>query len=228
MIPQVLGLFIGHPHTYGREGASDPLDRPWTSGIVKAAVSGPIWLGRTNLAGDAQADLENHGGPEKAVCVYPGEHYPSWRAALGQPDFPFGAFGENITVGGQTEADVCIGDIFTLGDARVQVSQPRQPCWKLARRWHLRDLAAQVQRSGRTGWYLRVLDEGLVGPDAQMQLIERPYPEWSIAHANQIMHHRRHDLAAAAALADCPQLSGSWRRTLQARAERGSEGSPAP
>lgn len=94
------------------------------------------------------------------MCVYPADHYPYWREALNLPVLPFGAFGENLTVEGLIEAMVCIGDIWTVGGATLQVSQPRQPCWKLARRWQVKTLALQVQQTGWTGCYFRVLGEG--------------------------------------------------------------------
>jgi MOSC domain-containing protein YiiM len=218
--PTVRAIHVGQPHTYGRDDASDPLERVWTTGFVKHPVVGPLWLGRTNLVGDGQADLQNHGGPEKAVCVYAAEHYPFWRATLAKPELPWGAFGENFTVEGLIEAAVCIGDVYAVGDALMQVSQPRQPCWKLARRWRVKDLAAQVQRTGHTGWYFRVLQEGDVAPGQPLRLLERPYAQWSVARANEIMHHQGHDRTGAAALAACPLLAPNWQATLRARAER--------
>src|SRR5690606_18685860 len=108
-------------------------DRPWTTGFFKEPTLGPVWLGRTNLEGDGQADLVHHGGPDKAVLAYSADHYAAWREVLNNPALPFGAFGENFTIEGLKEADVCIGDTWKVGDeATIQLSQPRQPCWKLA------------------------------------------------------------------------------------------------
>jgi len=130
---KIVSLRVGMPRTFGREGAVDPMERPWRSGIFKEEVDEPVWLGRTNLVGDGQADLKHHGGPEKAVHVYAAAHYPAWQRELQRADLTYGAFGENFTVEGQTEETVCIGDTYRVGDAVVQVSQPRQPCWKPAR-----------------------------------------------------------------------------------------------
>lgn len=210
----VLSIQVGLPRTIGG-------DKPWTTGFFKQAVTEPLWLGSVNLAGDAQGDLVHHGGPHKAVCVYPATHYPFWRERLGLPDLKAGDFGENFTLGELTENDVCIGDVWTIGQAQVQVSQPRQPCWKLARRWEIKDLALQVQQTSRTGWYLRVLAEGIVQQGAQMELIERKHPSWTIAAANWLMHHDRHNLRDAALLAAVPELSPSWKKTLTDRAEKG-------
>jgi MOSC domain-containing protein YiiM len=221
MLARIVALHIGQPQTRGQPGATDPMERPWTSGIFKLPVAHPLWLSRTGFAGDGQADLRHHGGPEKAVFVYPIVHYPTWQQELHRTDFTPGAFGENVIVDGLTETDVCIGDIYAMGSARVQLSQPRQPCWKPARRWQIKDLALRIQVSGRTGWYVRVLDEGEVAPGASIQLLDRLHPEWTVSRANTIMHHQRHDQMAAAALAACAALAPSWRDTLRTRAASG-------
>ncbi len=214
---------VGRPRDLGTEGAADPMERPWTSGFLKDPVSGPVALGPTNLEGDGQADLANHGGPDKAVCCYPAAHYPGWRAELGRPEIAFGAFGENFTIDGLAEPDVCIGDVFRVGGAVVQVSQPRQPCWKLARRWKIKTLTLAVQESGRTGWYVRVLSPGLVTAGDAVERVERPHPGWTIAEANRIMHRDKADLASAASLADLPALSASWKATLGKRLAKGED-----
>jgi MOSC domain-containing protein YiiM len=205
---KLLNIQVGKPIVVG-----DTADRPWTTGFYKAAVVGPVSVGHTNLAGDGQADLTNHGGPDKAICVYPQDHGDYWQAELGLP-LPPGAFGENFTTQGMVEADVCIGDIFTCGTTTLQVSQPRQPCWKLARRWQIKDLAARVEKTGRTGWYFRVLSEGTVQAPADLVLIQRPYPQWTITAANTAMRLRAKDAQAARALASCPALSAGWQATL--------------
>jgi MOSC domain-containing protein YiiM len=123
-----------------------------------------VWLTQLNLAGDFQADQRNHGGPDQALCVYCGVHYAYWSRQLGQ-ELTAGSFGENLTLAGSwTEADVCIGDVFALGEAVVQVTQPRSPCWKIARRWQTPLLSLWMQETGYTGWYMRVLQPGQVAP----------------------------------------------------------------
>ncbi len=222
---ELLSVQIGVPRTVGRADTTDPMDQIWTTGFFKEPVAGSVRLGRVNLAGDSQADLQNHGGPEKAVNVYPAEHYPYWERNLGLAALPCGAFGENFTTEGLLEADVCIGDVFEISHALVQLSQPRQPCWKLARRWRMKDLALRVQQSGRTGWYFRVLRQGHVQAGAKLLLTKRPHPEWTVAAANDVMHHRTHDVEAARALAACPALSVRWRERLGRRAATGTTAS---
>lgn len=210
---ELLSVQVGQPKTIAAE-------KEWTTGIWKSPVGQPVWLGATNLQGDGQADLVNHGGTHKAVCVYSAVHYPAWLQTLPLAEMPWGSFGENFTVDLLTETDVCIGDVWSVGDAVVQVSQPRQPCWKLARRWGIKDLALQVQQTGWTGWYFRVLGEGLVGPGDRLRLVDRVAAEWTVAAANRVMHHDKHDLDAAARLAAVPTLSPSWQATLNKRVDK--------
>jgi MOSC domain-containing protein YiiM len=207
--PSILSIQVGLPKQLGTEGAIDLMERPWTTGFFKEPVAGAIYLGKTNLTGDGQADLILHGGTEKAVLAYAAKHYPQWRQELNLPDFPYGAFGENFTVSMQTEEDVCIGDIFAVGEARIQVSQPREPCWKLARRWRRKDLPKRVITSGRSGWYFRVLSEGIVESGLPLLRLERPFPQWSIARVNQAFYRGGEDVSE---LASCSLLSPSWRQ----------------
>lgn len=221
LTPQLVSIQVSLPKVYGRPNAHDWMDQPWQTGFYKEAVHAPRWLAKTNLAGDGQADLVNHGGPDKAVLAYAASHYPYWREQLGRPDLPHGAFGENFTVDGLTEDTVSIGDVYRLGSALVQVSQPRQPCWKLARRWRIKELTALVEQTGRTGWYLRVLEEGEVEPGQPLTLQERPYPEWTVSRATRTMRSRTRDSSAAGELAGIDALAASWRDRLAEAAVRG-------
>lgn len=215
---QLLRVQIGLPRTYGSPDAADPFDREWMSGFQKLPVEGPVDVHAEGLVGDGQADRQHHGGPDKAINVYPVAHYPFWENRLGR-SLPSGAFGENFTMADATEETVCVGDRYALGSVCFEVSQPRQPCWKLGRYWRVKDLAAQVQKNGKTGWYLRVLSGGRLTAPATLTRCACPFPDWTIARANAIMHQRAGGASAAAALAACPALSTSWRTTLQARSE---------
>jgi MOSC domain-containing protein YiiM len=216
-MPKLISIQVGQPTTYGRDDAADPMDRTWTSAFFKSPIAGPAFVGRTNIAGDRQADTENHGGVDKAVLAYAASHYELWRSELARSDLPFGGFGENLTIEGLTEENVCIGDLWSVGEVRFQVSQPRQPCWKLARRWRMKDLTAQVVANGRSGWYLRVLQEGLIEAGQELKLVERPHPDWTVARANEVMHHQAQNLEAAASLAALPELSAAWQGAMQRR-----------
>jgi MOSC domain-containing protein YiiM len=142
-----------------------PRDLQWRgelvrTGIFKEPVRGPVVVRFLNLEGDEQADLTVHGGPDKAVYAYPSEHYPAWRKELPELEFPFGAFGENLTIEGIPEGEARIGDLLRIGTADFVVTQPRMPCYKLAARFDRSDMLKRLLRTGRTGFYLSVLKEG--------------------------------------------------------------------
>ena len=196
-----------------------PEERSWQSGIHKEPRRSPVWMGKVKLDGDHQADLTHHGGVDKAVNVYPIEHYAHWRRIAELASLSYGGFGENFTTQGLTEKDVCIGDIYAIGLARVQVSQPRQPCWKLSRRWGIKGLARQIERTGFTGWYVRVLQEGMVETGMPLELLARPFPKLTISLANAIMFKRIRDEVLVHTLALCPVLSESWRSVLMKRVQ---------
>jgi len=216
-MPCLVSIQVALPRTYGSEDALDPHDRLWTTSFFKQPVAGPVLVGETNLAGDGQADLENHNSHEKAVLAYSADNYPLWRAELSMSDMPYGGFGENLTIRGSDEQSVCIGDVWEAGEVMFEVSQPRQPCWKLARRWRITDLAKRVIANGRSGWYLRVLKTGTLAAPCDFVLRPRPHPDWTVARASDIFYHRRHDRALTAELASLPELAESWRSALHER-----------
>jgi MOSC domain-containing protein YiiM len=216
-MPTLLSIQVSPPRTMTDGFTANPDDRSWTSGIFKQPVEGPVRLGFTNLEGDGQADTRFHGGPSRPVLAYSAGHYPAWREELDRPDFPHGAFGENFTVEGLDEDSVCLGDTYLLGDSvRLQVSQPRQPCWKLARKWQMVDLTDRVKKSGRTGWYLRVLEEGMVAAGMPLELVERPHPEWTITRAHRAMDLRKKEPETVRLLLQVQELSPDWQNALRA------------
>jgi len=204
------------------------------TGIEKTPREGGVRLGFGNLEGDRQADLQAHGGPDKAVCVYCFEHYPYWERELGRK-LGAAAFGENFTVSGMTEEEVCIGDIFRIGTAVVQITQPRQPCHKLAGKHALPDLPVRVQNTGHTGYYFRVLEEGTVRAGAGIERLQ-PHPLGiTVAFANRIKHHDKNNAEGIRAILAVDALSANWRQSFEERLERlgaetgaGREGDDAP
>lgn len=184
------------------------------TGMCKTPVPGPIRLRGLGFEGDGVGDMKHHGGRDKAVCLYGFDHYPYWEDVLGIL-LPVAAFGENLTTRGIIEEDVCIGDIFELGTATVQVSQPRQPCSTLAARYGRADMVKLVVDSGRTGFYCRVLEEGKVEKNSPFILKERDRHKISVAFANSIYHHDRKNCEGIGKVLDVPALSGSWRSSFE-------------
>ncbi len=213
-------IFVGLPKTIGEKDAAHIMDREWTSAIFKEPVTEPVWVSKTGLTGDGQADTKHHGGPEKAVFAYSLENYSYWQKELGIPDMTSGGMGENFVVEHVKEEGISIGDTFQIGEAVVQVSQPRQPCWKPARRFRVKTLALLLQNTGRTGWYFRVLKEGAVEEGQTFILIERPYPQWTIQKCNEIIHTKEPNLELMRELAECELLAPGLRATLEKRIER--------
>lgn len=228
--PAIAQVAVGMPQNYGSPEATDPMDKPWSTGFFKQPFAGEIALKTLGLAGDGVADEVNHGGPDKAVLCYSAEHYPVWRNEFQQiesiarriviDDFGWGAFGENLTIEGLSEDHVCLGDIFDVGTARIQVSQPRQPCWKLGRRWRMKELTALAVSTGRMGWYARVLQEGNLSAGQEVQLVERPLADWPVSRLNELFYHDRHNVQDAEIMADCPILAEAWRSEFRKRIER--------
>jgi MOSC domain-containing protein YiiM len=186
------------------------------TGINKKPVTEPIFLSFLHFDGDGQADLIHHGGKDKAVCVYPYDHYAYWEKELGRK-LEAAAFGENLTVKGLEEEDVCVGDMFQLGEAVVQVSQPRQPCYKLAKKYNVEDLPLRVQKTGYTGFYFRVLKEGWVTKESRLQLLSRHPLGVTVSFANHIMYHDKYNQEGIERILSVQELSESWRKTLLKR-----------
>ncbi|SLN26905.1 MOSC domain-containing protein [Oceanibacterium hippocampi] len=211
----VRAVLVGKVAPLGRRGVA--------SGIFKQPVGDSVLVTRTGLAGDAQGDTGRHGGPEKAVHHYPYEHYALWRreapglAALLPRE---GAFGENLSTEGLTEADVCIGDVYRLGTALVQLSQGRQPCWRLNERFGEPAMARRVQETGRTGWYYRVLEEGRVRAGDRMTLVERPAEGWTLQRIMDVLYRDTLNREVLARLVDMPLLAESWRNLARRRLEQ--------
>jgi MOSC domain-containing protein YiiM len=188
--------------------------REMRTGFGKRPVAGPIRVGRENLDGDGQADRRYHGGPDMAVLAYSADHYPAWRAQLDWPDLPLGGFAENLSVEGATEESVCIGDLWRAGTVALQIASPRKPCHKLSDYWQRPELLELVEKSGRFGWYLRVLEEGTLGAGAEVALVDRPHPGWTVARAYRIGIARAKDRSAARELAQVAALSDRWKAWL--------------
>ena len=205
-------LLTGKARRFGAKGEPSAID--------KRAVEGRRAVGALGIAGDEQADLSVHGGPDKAIHHYPRDHYGWWAETIGDHALlqDAGAFGENISTSGLTESAACIGDRYRLGSALVEISQGRQPCWKLGHRFGIATLPATVVTSRRGGWYYRVIEDGAVGAGDALELIERPLPDWSVEHVFHLLigGAGKREPAALRALAAMDLLAANWR----ARAEK--------
>jgi MOSC domain-containing protein YiiM len=207
---KLISVNVGRPRPVPHEG------RVVSTGIFKEPVAGPVFLRRLNLDGDGQADLRVHGGADKAVYAYPYEHYAFWAGELGRNDFSHGQFGENFTITGWLEDTVCIGDEFQIGAARVQVTQPRSPCFKLGLRMNDDQFPVRFAAANRTGFYLRVLQEGRVTAGDTIERIRHDADSLSVRDVFRLRHDRgtraEHERAAR-----LPALSPSWRAVFEKR-----------
>lgn len=206
---KVISINLGQPETltyFGKEVQTGGNKTP----VAEA------FLRRANFDGDRQADLKHHGGPDKAACVYALDHYPFWEQWLGHTLTP-GAFSENLTTSGLLESAVCIGDVLRVGGARVQVSQPRQPCSKLAGRLNRKDLPEKIHATSFSGFYVRVLDEGRVRPNDSIQLLERDPAGVTVQLVNELLYRQRTDRESFERALAVAALSESGRASLLKR-----------
>jgi len=202
---KVVSLNVARPRLVVYKGASV------NTGIFKKPVSGRIVLRSLNLDGDRQADLSVHGGPYKAIYAYPSEHYDYWRRDLPEMDLPWGMFGENFTTEGLAEDDLYVGDRFKIGSCTVMVRQPRMPCYKLEVKFQRDDIIERFLRSGRSGFYFSVEEEGEVENGDSLDLVSRNADGITIAEVNRLFVREKYNrdlLQKAIATADLPE---TWR-----------------
>ncbi len=205
-----------------------------SSAIDKHPLDGPVRVGVEGLDADEQADRRVHGGPDKAVHLYAWAHYARWRedferapapaamrAALARLAAP-GAFGENLSVHGIDEAGACLGDRVRVGSVLLEVSQSRQPCWKLNLRFGVPDMARRVQQTMRSGWYCRVLEPGELQVGDAIEIVARPWPDWPLVRLMEMLYVRPLDRALLRAAQELP-LVPSWQRLVARRLETGAQ-----
>lgn len=196
-----------------------------STGIFKKPVSGPVPLRTLNLDGDRQADLAVHGGPNKAVYGYPAEHYDFWRQELPGMSLRWGMFGENFTTEGLSESDLHIGDRLQVGTAVIMVRQPRIPCYKLAVKFHRSDILARFLRSGRSGFYFSVEQEGIVAAGDSFEFLSTEPQAISIAEMNRLFAEDKYNAGLLEKAIATPALPEDWREYFRKRqAGVGDEG----
>ena len=214
VIGRLKAVLVGKAVLYARPGAFSAID--------KRALSGRVEAGAEGLAGDEQGDRRVHGGPDKAVHCYAWAHYAAWRAELPGSSLwrEPGAFGENFSVEGIDESGVSIAEQWRVGSAVFELSQGRQPCWKLNERFGVTDMSKRVQDSLRAGWYLRVLSPGTVGAGDEIVRIACPWPEWTVERLLRIVRDRECDPGLLRQVLELP-LPASWRKLFSGRLESG-------
>ncbi len=213
MGPTLISVQVGVPRTVMLNGEAI------STGIFKSPVRMRIHMGALDLEGDQQADLTVHGGRDKAVYAYPSEHYPFWKMQLPGVEFPWGAFGENLTTSGWLEKDVCVGDRFATGSAEVVVTQPRLPCFKLNLKFDRDDMIKRFLASGFTGFYFRVLREGEIGAGDEIVRTHQDENRVSISDILQVYLGAPHSGELRARALRVEYLSASWREELSMKGQ---------
>lgn len=192
------------------------------SAIAKKPIEGSVWIDRLGLEGDEQADLSVHGGLEKAIHHYALDHHEYWKSLYpaDADRFAPGCFGENIGTHGVTENDLCVGDVIELGGAAVQICQGRQPCWKLNAHLGLEHMAAHFKKSGRTGWYYRVLRPGRIAVGDTLRVVDRPYPDWTLQRIIAAMFSTQPSAEATSEILQIAALSEEWTKAFTKKLAR--------
>lgn len=189
-----------------------------TSGICKQLTE-EAFLSKDGFHGDGVADLRHHGGPDRAVCIYPHEHYELWKEEF-QKVLPSSTFGENITAANMLEQDVYIGNTYQLGDAIIEVTQARIPCSTISKRLDIPAILPRIVETGYTGYLCRVLQEGIVRNDSSITLLEEHPAKVSVLFCNEVYFHRQKDIDGMKRILAVPQLADVWREQLSAKIEK--------
>ncbi len=198
----------------------------FSSALVKETSSLPLFLSKLSLEGDEQADTKHHGGVEKAALLYSFEHFSYWEDRL-QRKLAHGSFGETFTTIGLTEKTASIGDVYKIGEAVIQVSQPRRPCYKFGYIYGERDMPIWIEQTGRTGIYVRVLEEGLIAPEGEIELVEKGSEKFTVDFINQLLVHDKQNWQALEEALQLEALSPNVKRVFEKQLAREFENSEA-
>ncbi len=212
-IGEVLSVNVGVPRTVEWKGYSV------STGIFKEPVEGRVKVDKLNFEGDQQADLSVHGGPDKAIYVYPAQYYNFWRDQYPEIDFKWGMFGENLTVSGLSDAEVNIGDRFQIGTTELVVTQPRLPCYKLGLRFGRNDIIKRFAKQGYNGFYLAVIREGDIGAGDKIILLGKDKNGVKVSDIVRLFSNRKSDLAEVNRAIAVEALPDSWKDYFLERLE---------
>lgn len=219
---KVESINLGLPGKYSCEGGGRI-----HSAIFKKPVGSKTFLDVLGFEGDGVADSVHHGGADKAVCGYCVDHFPFWERTLDRK-FSFGAFGENLSLSALPETQINIGDIFRIGEAEIQCTQPRQPCYKLSKIYSTKEIIPIIKKLGFSGYYFRVLKTGWVESGCEVQLIKADPSRFSVAEANDLLYRNRGVVALIEKLLSITPLSESWRELFQTRLAKNSSSNKIP
>ncbi len=218
-VAQLLSIQTGKVQTIEQKHSC--VTPKWTTAFFKESVDGMLNVGFDGLEGDEVADTAHHGGVDKAIFVNSVLHYESWCRFLQRSHLPFGALGENFTVSTLSEEQVCIGDIYRIGTALFEVTQPRKPCWKISKRWEESGFTRYIYDSGKTGWYMRVLQEGVVCRADGLYLVQRPPIAVTVMEATRAFQNPSDNEKTVKNLlfsnAAAPSFKESLRKRIQKR-----------
>ena len=220
---KILSVQVGRAKTYGDAQSKDFLEKEWQSASFKEVSHTPLFAHFTGFSGDEVADTVHHGGVDKAIFANSYENYAHWASFLEQKSLPFGALAENLTITGLHEQSVMLGEVHQIGTAILQVSQPRKPCWKISRRWNHKAFTNEIFTSGLTGWYYKVLQEGLIGSDDEIKVIQQKTPQISILKANEAFREPEKYKSILETILDIPSLASSYQESIVKRLKNESD-----
>jgi MOSC domain-containing protein YiiM len=205
---RILSIQAGLPRSFEHFNKKRNTTETWTSGIYKHSIGSSVFISKNGIEGDDQADLKFHGGPDRALLIFARAHYPLFESFIGK-EIPQGGFGENLTVDYFDEREIAIGDHFLVGNALIEISQPRLPCFKLGRRLESPQIVDEVLQQRKGGIYARVLKEGHISIDDELELVQRPFPEWTASRAMDT--YLDADNENRRELGSLPAISELWR-----------------
>ena len=214
MTAKIESVCIGSVVTEGETNTDDPTRKRWTSAFGKRPVNHPAQVHVDRIDGDHVANTVNHGGVDKAILCYTASHHDDWAAEFPTLSFGPGAMGENLTIRGLDETGVCIGDRYAAGDVVLEVSQPRGPCWKIDRYHQHPGVLRRVVATGRTGWYVRVIQTGTLAAGETITRVHREHPNWPVCRALDVLLGREKDPSVRRALKTLPGLAPAFVDTL--------------
>ncbi len=217
VIAKLLSVQVGKVTINGDKSSKEFLTKEYTTGSYKNPVDGKVQVTKDGITGDGVADTLHHGGTEKAVFANSFLNYEAWQDFLKIDHLSFGALAENLTFERIDETNVCIGDVHKMGSVIMEVSQPRKPCWKISRRWGNKNFTKEIFDSGKTGWYYRVLQEGLFEKGDEVELVSRPDIMVSIQEANEAFKNPDQHRKTVEKLLALDMLADAWSSGLKKR-----------